>query len=59
MNTKHKNDFDKTMEEIFSGMPSEGRARIEVFGERALQKIEELKVGKLGKRMRPPRENGK
>ncbi len=56
INQKHKNDFDKTMEEIFSGMSLESRGRLEELGGRVLKKIEILKIGKLGKRKRPPRE---
>lgn len=57
INTRHKNDFEKTMGEIFLGMPGENRVRIGVFGEKVLKEIEKLGMGKLGKKTRPPREN--
>lgn len=56
INQRTKNDFGKTMAEIFSGMSGENRARIEMFGEKVLQEIDRLRIGKLGKRVRPPRE---
>lgn len=59
INTKHKNDFEKTKEEIFSGMLSENCARVKAFGEKVLKEIEKLGIGKLGKRTRPPKEKGK
>jgi len=58
INQKYKNDFEKTMEEIFSSLSTEKRTRIETFGERVLREIALHKVEKLGKRKRPPRKNG-
>ena len=54
MNKKHKNDFEKTMEEIFSSMLPEQQRLVENFGNTVLREIESLLLVKLGKRKKPP-----
>lgn len=54
MNQKHKNDFEKTMEDIFQEMTLERRGAVEAFGQKVLKEIVVMRFEKLRKRVRPP-----
>lgn len=54
MNKKHKNDFEKTMKDIFKEMTLERRGATEAFGQKVLKEIVVMRFEKLGKRVKPP-----
>lgn len=54
INTKFKNDFDKTLELILKDISPSGRADLAKYAESTLMKIESLNLIHLGSKKTPP-----
>jgi len=56
LNTKHKNNFSKSISEILAGQTKCGRANIEDFVQKVEKEIKALSPAMLGKKKLPPKE---
>ena len=54
VNQEFKNDFDKTLIFILTSLDEQTRANLENYAQSILAQITELKLSKLGKKMKPP-----
>jgi hypothetical protein len=54
INQKYKNNFEKALEEILSDLDKEQRKELDNFVDKIYEEIEDLNIGKLGKRVKPP-----
>ncbi|HMO78213.1 MAG TPA: hypothetical protein PKA42_01580 [Candidatus Paceibacterota bacterium] len=54
INQEFKNDFDKTLTFILEPLDEQTRVNLENYTKSLLTQITELKLGKLGKKMKPP-----
>jgi len=54
INQEFKNDFEKTLTFILEPLDEHTRANLENYTKSVLDQIIELKLGKLGKKMKPP-----
>jgi len=54
LNQKHKNDFEKTLAEIESGLESEESERLAAYVQELSAVIEKLKLKHLGQKKLPP-----
>ena len=56
LNTKFKNDFEKTIEYVFNSFEGGQREQIEVYAEELLLSIRRLDLKHLGTKQKPPEE---
>lgn len=54
LNTKFKNDFEKTIEHIFNSFEENEREQIEAYARELLASIKNLDLEHLGKKQKPP-----